>query len=264
MADDQQQPPDRDSDQPPDAAGQQAPGRPEGTPEPGPPAGSPAPDETRQFPAPPADDETAHLPASGGPRSGDTAILPPVPAWSGRAGVPPPDAIRVPEEVSGYEEPGPSRRWWTPLLLALLALVLLGLLGFGLWLILRQDSNPDPGTPAVTPPAPSTQTSLSSPAAPSPTTSPSTQSVPAQVVVPSLVGMDSDTAQSTLERLGLTVRLVSRPDPAAPPGTVVDTLPPAGSVVREGSRITLVIASAAPSPSPALPSFPTPSPTPSD
>jgi hypothetical protein len=254
MADDQQQPPDRGEDQPPAAAGPSA----------GAPADRPAPDETRQFPALPADDETAQLPTSGAPRSGDTAILPPVPAWSGRAGVPPPDSIRASEEVSAYQEPGASRRWWMPLLLALLALVLLGLLAFGLWLIMRQDNSSDPGTPAVTPPAPSTQTVQSSPPAPSPTTAPSTQSVPAQVVIPPLVGMDSDTAQSTLDRLGLTVRLVSRPDPAAPPGTVVETLPGEGSVVRQGSRITLVIASAAPSPSPSLPSLPAPSPTPSD
>lgn len=250
MADDQQQP-DRGDDQPTEAAGRPVPGA----------AGeSPAPDETRQFPALPADDETAQLPPSGGSRSGDTAILPPVPAWSGRAGVPPPDAIWGPEQAAGYEEPGPGRRWWLPLLLALVALVLLGLLGFGLWLIMRQDSNSVPATPTVTPPAPSTQTSQSSPAAPSPT--PSTESVPAQVVVPSLVGMDSDTAQSTLERLGLTVRLVSRPDLGAPPGTVIETLPSAGAVVREGSRITVVIAAAVPSPSPTPPSFPAPSLTP--
>jgi hypothetical protein len=149
-----------------------------------------------------------------------------------------------------------------PVLLGLLALALFALLGVGLWLITRADDSA-PQTPAVTAPAPATQSFQTSPA-PSPSaTSQLTRSAPVQVVVPPLVGTDGSTAQSTLEDLGLAVRLTSRADPSAPPGTVIETDPPAGSIVRKGSRITVVIASAPSSPS-APPTSGLPSPSPSD
>ena len=84
--------------------------------------------------------------------------------------------------------------------------------------------------------------------------------MPAQVVVPRLVGLDSATAQSILDTLGLRYRITARPDPSARPGTVLETDPPEGSVVREGTPITVVVAAAAPSPSPPSPVLPSPAP----
>jgi hypothetical protein len=245
MADEQQQPPDqpRDSAGVPDSTGA---------------------DETRQMPPVPSGDETEVRPASGPPRGGDTEVFPAVSRWSGRAGVPPPDAFVVREAAPVEEEPAADRRWWLPVVLALVALALLALLGSGLWLVLRQDDNSTPVTPVVTP----ALTASATPAEPSPST-PGTPSVattaaptptePTQVVVPRLVGIDSDTAQSILDRLGLAHRLTSRPDPVAQPGTVLETDPTEGSVVPEGTRVTLVIAAAPPSPT--LPSPVLPSPT---
>jgi hypothetical protein len=192
--------------------------------------------------------------------------MPAASRWSGRAGVPPPDAFVVREAVPLEEDVAAGRRWWLPVVLALVALALLALVGTGLWLTLNDNSSP--GTPVVTP----ALTASATPAEPSPSTpgvatttaQPPTQ--PAQVVVPRLTGLDGTTAQSILDRLGLSYRLASRPDPVAQPGTVLETDPTEGSVVPAGTQVTLVIASALPSPAPPSPTRPTPtlpSPTPS-
>jgi PASTA domain len=232
---DEQQPPDRPRDS---AAGPDRSGA----------------DETREMPPVAAGDETEPTPGAG-----DTEVLPSVPRWSGRAGVPPPDALVVREAVPGEEDAGDDRRWWLPVVLALVALALLALLGAGLWLVLRgnDDSAPvSPVTPALTASATLAEPSPSTPS-PAPTTPPS-PTERAQVVVPRLVGIDSDTAQSILDRLGLTTRLTSRPDPVAQPGTVLEVDPAEGSVVPAGTRVTLVIASAPPSPTPPSAVVPTP------
>lgn len=205
-------------------------------------------DETREMPPVAAGDETEPMPS--------------VSRWSGRAGVPPPDALVVREAVPVEEEAAEDRRWWLPVVLGLVALVLLALLGTGLWLILRgsDDSGPvTPVTPALTASATPAEPSPSTPGTPSPAlTTPPSPTERAQVVVPRLVGLDSDTAQSTLDRLGLTTRLTSRPDPVAQPGTVLEVDPAEGSVVPAGTRVTLVIASAPPSPAELSPALPTP------
>jgi hypothetical protein len=291
MADDQQQPP----DEPRDAAGG-SPDRAEAdqtrtTPAASPgdetevrpardetevmPAGDdtevmPAGDETRVMPAESAGDDTEVMPAAGPPRPGDTAVFPSASSWSGRAGVPPPSAVVVRDDITAEEDFPAERRWWMPVLIGLLALALLALLGTGLWLILRAQDDSAPVTPAVTPGGSATPTptppSPSRPGTPSAAPTTGSPSVPAQVVVPRLVGLDSATAQSILDTLGLRYRITARPDPSARPGTVLETDPPEGSVVREGTPITVVVAAAAPSPSPPSPVLPSPalpSPTPS-
>jgi hypothetical protein len=226
-------------------------------------------DETRQMPADRGDEtremlrgeETSVRPASGPPQGGDTAVQPRAASWSGRAGVPPPEAFAVREAVPVDEEPD-RRPWLLPMVLAILALLLLAILGIGLWLILRADDSPGPATP-VTPAV----TTSATPAAPSPTTpgtpslvttAPASPTAAAQVVVPRLIGVDTEAAQSTLEQLGLAYRLIPRADPVARPGTVLETDPAEGSVVPVGTQVVLVVAAAPPSPAPTSPALPSP------
>lgn len=254
MADDQQQRPDEPrGDQPPDTAGL---------------------DQTREFPAP--DDEGPGDEGSGGegaggegsggegsggdgpgdetvvmPASGDqTAVFPAATAWSGRAGVPPPEATAVPEPV--WPEPGSAgRRWWSPVVLGLLALVLLAIVGLGLWLALRDvEDRSTPGTPGASASSTPTKSSRSSAAAPTTHAEPTRNTVP----VPRLVGMDSETAQSVLDNVGLTYQLSFRPSATAAPGTVLEVDPGEGTEVDKGSQVTLVLASAPPSTAAATPS----------
>lgn len=223
-------------------------------------------------------DITAPLP--GGPagptaplaRPDATAALPAATeVWSGRAEVKPPTppALRtagpVGWEAAGWDVPDErsGRSWWMPILLGLLALLLVGLIGFGVWMFTRPSSSGGvPVVPSRTV-APTTAVASTAPTSPAPTrVSPSattrspTVAAPADVVVPELVGLASADARSTLDDLGLTYRLISRTSDQ-PAGTVIDTDPPAGQEVPAGARVTLVIASA-----PRTPATPTPAVTP--
>ncbi|MFS8521038.1 MAG: hypothetical protein FWJ87_06620, partial [Micromonosporaceae bacterium] len=104
--------------------------------------------------APAAADETAVVPRGGpaddtlvAPAAVDNTVVVPAPEaavtaprWSGRAPVPPPrrpateldDGSWVSGEVPGEPPSGP---WWLPAALGLLALVILAVLGVGVWLI---------------------------------------------------------------------------------------------------------------------------------
>ncbi|WP_229076751.1 PASTA domain-containing protein [Actinoplanes sp. DH11] len=236
------------------------------------PGGEPGADETHPMdPVAPMDPVTGTRPApaadatriqpSGGPRSDDrdNAI------WTGRAEVRPP---RPGTEF--YETPGdwaePVRdetqsRWWAPIAVGSAALVLLGLLGFGIAVIV-QNTGEEPATP----PAPvATTTTATTTAATTGTTSaaattdattpptvettpPTTDPVDTEVNVPALRGMPVDDAKAALERTGLSYRVIQR-ESEAEPGTVIDSDPPEGSLVPSDARITLVVATE-PSPDP--------------
>jgi hypothetical protein len=193
----------------------------------------PAADETRQMP--PAD-ETRQMPAAD-----ETAPVPA--AWSGRAGVPPPDATPArgpaPAEWPPPEDGG--GRWWMPIVLGIVALLLLGGLIAGIWLI--YNANKVETDPATTPSPTLAPTSAPATTA-APTTSPPAPptTAPAGVPVPRLVGLTDEQARDELDRLGLSYRLVYRPAEEAP-GTVIETDPAEGATVPEGTEVTLVIAS---------------------
>jgi hypothetical protein len=210
---------------------------------------------------PPPDDATRPLPdpAEGTPRgepvdptrplppSGDaTRREPPTPAvWSGRAGVPPPRPMEYREPAAGewYGEEQPGRRWWTPILLGVVALLLLGLLGGGLWLATSTDDGTDPeASPSARPTsAPATTgapTTGATSAEPS-TAPPST--VPDEVPMPPVVGLPRAAAERILDRLGLDHRVETR-ESDRPAGTVVATDPEAGEPVPAGGVVTLVVA----------------------
>ncbi|MBP1786436.1 MULTISPECIES: PASTA domain-containing protein [Micromonospora] len=207
-------------------------------------------DETRAMPPDAGGDATRPLPGGPSRRPLDaTAPQEPVGAWSGRAGVPPPRPAGYPEpggEWYGDEQAG--RRWWMPILLGILALLLLGLIGAGVWLALRAaDRDSDPGTVPSAVPSTSAQTSAApTSAAPSsspPSTPPTTEAV--EVPMPPLVGLPEAAARAALDRLDVDYR-VQRRASDRPAGTVISTDPEAGYPVGEDDRVTIVVAVPAP------------------
>ncbi|WP_433827882.1 PASTA domain-containing protein [Actinoplanes sp. CA-015351] len=202
---------------------------------------------------PGAADDATRIQPSGGPRSDDrdNAI------WTGRAEVRPPRPGTEYYE-SDWADPRseePRGRWWAPIAVGTAALVLLGLLGFGIAVIV-QNSDDQTETPATTPATVATTAAepttaattepTTEPASPSPTLStiePTTEPANAEVTVPALRGMPVADAQSALQRTGLTFRVIQRASDAEP-GTVIDSDPPEGSLVPSDTRITLVVSTA--------------------
>ncbi|MFI5834452.1 PASTA domain-containing protein [Micromonospora sp. NPDC051300] len=220
-------------------------------------AGTEDPDATRAMPrdrgadatrVEPAADATRPLPGGASRPLDATSRQEPVggAAWSGRAGVPPPRPAGYPEpgaEWYGDEQSG--RRWWMPILLGIVALVLIGLIAAGVWLALRAaDRDSGSGTSPSAAPATSAQTSAT-PTSESPSSSPSsappTTSAAVEVPMPPLVGLPEAAARAALDRLDIDYRVQRRPSDR-PAGTVIATDPEAGYSVGEGERVTLVVA----------------------
>ncbi|MEU0076525.1 PASTA domain-containing protein [Micromonospora tulbaghiae] len=208
-------------------------------------------DATRPLPGGPAGQGGPG--GQGGPRRPLDATAPqePVGAWSGRAGVPPPRPAGYPEpgaEWYGDEQAG--RRWWMPILLGVLALLLLGLIGVGVWLALRaadRNSDPGPAVPSIsaqTSAGPTTAAPTSAAPSSSPPSTPAT-TAPVEVPMPPLVGLPEAAARAALDRLDLDYR-VQRRASDRPAGTVISTDPEAGYPVGEDDRVTIVVAVPAP------------------
>ncbi|MEH1124658.1 PASTA domain-containing protein [Micromonospora sp. CPCC 206061] len=206
-----------------------------------------APDETAPMAAAKSDetapmaavDETAPIPTAGG-------------AWSGRAGVPPPDATAIRGPVPPDWEPVPEdeRRWWMPILLGIIALLLLGMLIVGVWLIMRaDDSGAGDETPAPTASVVPTTAAAPTTAAPATSAPATATSGPVSIEVPQVVGLTQADAQAQLDAAGLPYRLEFRPSDR-PAGTVIDTDPAGGRTVPEGTQVVLVIAESAPTSAP--------------
>lgn len=220
-------------------------------------------DETQIHPA--SAEETSALPPLD-PNA--TSVLPPAGGdndptrrWAARAGIPP-AGLREPDQQEWVEvEEARGGAWWMPILIGIIILILLALLGLGLWLGFRGDRG-SPGPVA----SPSSTPTLSSPSplpSPTPSPTPSASPSPALVTMPSLRGVAADEAQQVLSGLGLVVQVQQTPDSTLPPGTVLGTQPDAGAQVPVGGTVILVVAvapSPAPSPSPSL-VFPSPSPS---
>jgi beta-lactam-binding protein with PASTA domain/predicted Ser/Thr protein kinase len=73
---------------------------------------------------------------------------------------------------------------------------------------------------------------------PSPLASPTTS----MVTIPDVYGMDSTRATDTLTADGFDVKVKQRGGTGQPPGTVLEMVPDAGTVVASGSKVLLVIA----------------------
>lgn len=221
------------------------------------------PDQTRGHQPPPdePDQPRAHQPAAEEPAerpavADATQMLPPPMGerWSARAGVrpsQPPGYLEAyqqqtqaypPEAVAADEYADRRRRWWAPALVAVIALVLLGMLGLGIWLILQALERP--GGPSPLPaPTTSSSASASASASPSPTAQPSPKPSPTPMVaVPQVVNVPLADAQAALDRAGLKSQVVERPDGNARPNTVVAVAPAPGTEVPVGSTVTLYVA----------------------
>jgi beta-lactam-binding protein with PASTA domain/predicted Ser/Thr protein kinase len=64
----------------------------------------------------------------------------------------------------------------------------------------------------------------------------------ALVTVPDVVGQTQDSARSTLENAGFTVKTTEQPSQSKDPGTVLSQNPKSGASVASGSTVTLVVA----------------------
>jgi hypothetical protein len=171
-------------------------------------------------------------------------------AWTGRAEVRGPIPPEEPDEYADQEPEEPGRRWWLPILLGVLGLLVVIA---GITAAMMLSGNDDEPTPT-----PSVSGSIAtSPSAASPSAAPSSAapssappSAETTVLVPETFGNSQGVATNKLEALGLKVNVVFQEDPIADPGTVLATTPPAGSVVPAGSEITIIVAKALPSSSP--------------
>ncbi|GAA2844261.1 hypothetical protein Acy02nite_69270 [Actinoplanes cyaneus] len=218
----------------------------------------PGEDETRPMRA--VDDDATRVQPnqpSDPPRSGDTPTEPMAPAgewdpWTGRAAVRPPGPEQVQytedEWTPGLPDEEPSGHWWMPIVVGTVALILAGLLGFGIYLIV-QNSGGGAESPRPTPAQTRATTAVTTPATTRPTTEPPVSTVPTteptatEAAVPALRGMPLADAEAALNRSGLAYRVIKRPSDAEP-GTVIDCDPPEGQIVPPDSKITLVVAAA--------------------
>jgi hypothetical protein len=247
----------------------------------GPSKGEPVSDRTEQMPSTPADaggtqmlpavDEDATMVTPRAPQSDATSALPPTsssrtrterynrntdiwaddgdPVWSGRAGVRPPrpgsgDDFTRTDWAAPADEP--RGRWWMPIVVGIVALVLLGLLTWGIYLIAQSLNTDEDRTPAVTPSAevPATTQPTTEPPSTAPTTTEQTSSPPAppsNITIPALKGLSTDEARAALNRTGMSYRL-RFVTIDSPPGTVIDSDPTEGQQVPAGTVITLIIA----------------------
>ncbi len=172
-------------------------------------------------------------------------------AWSGRAEVRtpppvPPDGTVVGGWAPVAAEP-PSRRWWLPILVGVAALLLVGLVGAGVY-ALTSGNDDDPAPAASAPAAPTSAAPTTESPSPEPTT-PSPSPAEETVAVPEVVGRTSADARRALDEAGLTYRLRFR-ESDEEPGTVLDSRPSVGEQVEPGSRVELIIAREEPTTAP--------------
>ena len=217
---------------------------------------------TKVAPAASGDGATRVAPAASG--DGATKVAPAASGddwsvWSGRAEVRPPRPGQSIYDTDWSDGPVPPRpgqrdRWWTPIVVGIVVLLLLGVLAWAIYVIVQNSGNqPGPATPATVPTTAATfngpSTVPSSPPSSPPSTEPSTaptttattQEPTAAVPVPALRGLQLAEARAALNRTGLRYRVLYR-DSTAAPGTVIDSDPAEGQEVPPDTRVTIVVA----------------------
>jgi hypothetical protein len=222
--------------------------------------------------SPQDDDATTVAPRP--PQRDATSIMPPVDdrgtgraeaPWAGRAEVRPPrpgvDSDYPDSDWADVPSSEPRGRWWMPILIGIVALIVVALLGWGIWLIIRAQDKND-GTPAPVPttsaaPPPTTQPTTEATTEP-PTTRPTTtEPTQTAVTIPALRGLSQQEAQQALSRRGLASRLRFVASTDAPPGTVIDSDPPEGQEIPPDTTVTLIIVA---QPTPTTPTTEAPGP----
>jgi hypothetical protein len=215
-------------------------------------------DRTRVQPG--VDDPTVAQP---GARAADaTSVMPPAagePAWSGRAEVraPQPSRTTYQETVDWPAAPPAERdRWWMPILVGFIVLVLLAALAWGIYLIVqnagKNNNAPAPAATTSAPAAPTTvATTTQTTQTTQPTTAPTTTTpTPTQsttnptddaIAIPALRGLSVSDAKAALKDAGFTsTRVIFRPSDAEP-DTVIDSDPEEGQEVPPDTTVTLVV-----------------------
>lgn len=188
------------------------------------------------------------------------------PAWSGRAEVRAPRAQPYSEtEWDSGVDRAPSGRWYMPIVVGIVLLVLLGVLAWAIYLIAQNSggSSPTPNTTTSAATAPSAEPATTTPSNETTTTPPTTEPTATEITVPALRGMSVQEATYALSRKGLKYRLIYVED-AAPPGTVIDSDPAEGQEVPPDTAITLVIAKASTTAPTTNPTTTTPTTEPTD
>ena len=231
--------------------------------------GPPADDDDRTQVAPPADgdDRTQVAPAvvsgdptvvSPGGRPVDaTSVMPPVeggPAWSGRAEVraPQPGSVEYQQVTDWPAAPETQRndRWWLPIVVGIVVLVLLAALGWGIYLIVQNSGKNNSPAPAATTSAPAAPTTAATTQTTEPTTEPTTpttgptttEPTDDAVAIPALRGLSVEDAKAALRGVGITsTHVIYRPSLDAEPDTVIDSDPEEGQEVPPDTRVTLVV-----------------------
>jgi hypothetical protein len=178
-------------------------------------------------------------------------------AWAGRAEVRSPRPARSIYDTDWSDgpppvTPGQRDRWWMPIVVGVIVLLLLGVLSWAIYVIV-QNSGEQPSTVTTTPPTvatavtttgvPSAEPSTAPSTEPStiPTTTATTQEPTAAVTVPALRGSPLAEARAALNRTGLPYRVLYVSSTAAP-GTVIDSDPAEGQEVPPDTRVTIVVA----------------------
>jgi PASTA domain-containing protein len=225
-------------------------------------------DRTRVAPSASDDDRTRVQPGAAtdptvvkpGARPPDaTSVMPPVeggPAWSGRAEVraPQPGPAKYQQVTDWPAAPVPQRndRWWMPILVGIIVLVLLAALGWGIYLIVQNAGKNDSPAPAATtsaPPAPTTTaaaTETTEPTTQPTTTEPTTAATTTDptasaVAIPALKGLSVADAKAALKGVGInSTHVIYRPSDAEP-DTVFDSDPEEGQEVPPDTRVTLLV-----------------------
>jgi hypothetical protein len=150
-------------------------------------------------------------------------------------------------------EPRERRRLLAPILITLVVLVLLGILAFGVWLVLHSQTvgrntgtvatPTDTGTTATA--QPSTQPAPTLPPTLPPTTA-APPPVPASVGIPDVSGSDYAGALFILRQRGFQTRRADQSSTTVPAGAVIGTDPPAGTVLPPSSTVTIIVSSGSP------------------
>jgi hypothetical protein len=183
-----------------------------------------------------------------------TSVMPPAeggPAWSGRAEVRAPQPVGTEyQEVTDWPvEPAPERndRWWMPIVVGIVVLILLAALGWGIYLIVHNSAKDNSPAPAVTtsaPPAPTTTTTepATEPTTTEPSPTPSTTEPTTDAVeIPALRGLSVADAKAALQAVGITSTHVIYEAGDGEPDTVIDSDPEEGQEVPPDTRVTLVV-----------------------
>jgi PASTA domain len=227
-------------------------------------------DRTEQQPGVPGGDATVADPRP--PRRDATSIMPPVrdawsanqgaanqgeAPWAGRAEVRPPRPSDYGDTdwTTAATPSEPRGKWWMPIVVGIVGLILVALLGWGIWLIIQAQDKDSTPTPAPVPSAaPATTLPTTQPTTAPPTTKPTTTDpTKTSVKIPALRGLSQQAAIQALSSQGLSSRLRFVTSNDATAGTVIDSDPEEGQEVPPDTTVTLIIA-ASPTTAPTAPS----------